>query len=68
VNKILVVIADGVFSHAYANSEIYIVDLDDHAEIPAVGAMYDPSTDLQHSVSLDEIDRIFETDFTVEFA
>ena len=62
-NDVLIVIADGIFSHAYGRCNVYIVDIDDHAEEEKLGAMYNPSTDLQERVGLADIDRKFGTTF-----
>ena len=64
MSDILIVIEDGVFSHAYGPETIYIVDLDDNAEEPIIGASYNPNTDLQKPASLREIDSLFNTTFS----
>ena len=64
--SILVVIADGVFSHAYADQDVYIVDLDDKAEDKAIGAVYFPETDYREGVPVEEINKIFDVEFELD--
>ncbi len=66
--SILVVISEGLFSHAYADEPVYIVDLDEHATDPVKSAIYDPDSDCQMPVNLEEIDSRFGTEFEAEYA